>query len=322
MPCRIKKEEQEKMWYYNVYMRSFVAALFLFFLFAQPSLSMSSSNFQINWDHINSGGGDFASSASYQLNDTLGQIADGTSTGVLYAMKAGYRAAEASPEALGLTIRAQEGATVVSYSAFSKMGKMVMVSSAGFLSIGDYIAVVENSGFGERVTVGRVSAIAANVVTVDGWSGAEESMSASPSGGDDFVYRLGGTAVAFGSVVVGAQNTATAMASIGSTAVNGYTVYLQGDGALRSGATSIGSVADGAVSLGSEEYGMSVTGTRAFGAGVDTAVSSSQRVIAQSSATSSVIGDRVGMVFKVSTTDATPSGTYGQTVFYTLTANY
>jgi hypothetical protein len=43
----------------------------------------------------------------------------GRSTGELYAVNAGYRVAEAWPEALGLTLRAQETATQVAYSAFS-----------------------------------------------------------------------------------------------------------------------------------------------------------------------------------------------------------
>ncbi len=303
-------------------MRALVLACLVFFLLAQPSLSMSSSNFQINWDSVNSGGDDFASSASYQLNDSMGQIADGAGTGILYAARAGYRAAEASPEALGLTFRAQESATQVAYSAFSKMGKTVTVASAGYLSAGDYLAMVENAGFAQRVAVGRVTGIVTNIVTVDGWDGAQDSMNASPSGGDDYVYRLGSAAIAFGSVTAFAHNTAVAVISVGSTATNGYTVYIQGDGSLRSGATTIASVVDGTVSLGSEEYGMSVTGTHAFGAGVDTAVTSSQRAIEQSFAASFAIGDRVGMVFKLSTTDLTPPGTYGQTIYSTLTANY
>lgn len=302
--------------------RSFFAALLVSLLCAQPGLSMSSSNFQINWDSVNTGGDDFSSSASYQLNDSMGQIADGTSTGVLYSLKAGYRAAEASPEALGLTLRAQETATQVTYSAFSRIGKTVTVSSAGYLSVGDYVAVVENAGFSQHVAIGRVTGIATNIVTVDGWDGDQYSISASSSGGDDYVYRLGGTAIAFGSLTAGAQNTATAAVSVSSTAMNGYSVYIQGDGFLRSGLNTVASVTDGAVSIGSEEYGMSVTGTRAFGAGVDTAVTSSQRIVEQSSTTSSAVGDRVGMVFKLSTTAVTTPGTYGQAIFYTLTANY
>jgi hypothetical protein len=302
--------------------RSFFVALLVSLLCAQPSLSMSSSHFQINWDNVNAGGDDFASSASYQLNDSLGQIADGTSTGVLYSLRAGYRAAEASSEVLGLTLHAQETATQVTYSSFSRVGNTVTVSSAGYLSVGDYVAVVENAGFSQRLAVGRVTGIVANVVTVDAWGGDAYSISPSPSGGDDFVYRLGGAAIAFGALTAGNQNTSVAAVSVGSTALNGYAVYIQGDGLLRSGLHTVASVADGAVSVGSEEYGVSVTGTRAFAAGVDTAVTSSQRIIEQSSAPSSATGDRVGMVFKLSTTAATTPGTYEQAIFYTLTANY
>lgn len=303
-------------------MRSFFLSILLFLLLWQPAFTMSSVNYQINWDSINTGGDDFATSTNYQLNDTLGEFAVGTSTGELYAVKAGYRAAEAWPEALGLTLRAQETATQVTYSAFSNVGKTVTVSSAGYLSVGDYIAVVENSGFSQLMAVGRVTNIATNVVTVDTWAGDNASMSASLSGGDDYVYRVGGAAVAFGTVAAGAQNVSTAMVSVSSTAVYGYSVYLQGDGLLRTGSTPIASVSDGVVSVGSEEYGMEVTGPQAVGGGTDTAVTSSQRVIGQRASPATAPSDRLGMIFKLSTTAATTPGTYGQTIYYTLTANY
>jgi hypothetical protein len=160
------------------------------------------------------------------------------------------------------------------------------------------------------------------VITVDAWSGDQESMSMVPSGGNDFVYRLGGTALAFGTVTAGAQNVSLAAVSVESTATNGYTVYVQADGALRSTGAAITSVSDGLVSVGSEEYGMSVTGTRAFAPGSDMAVTSTQRIIGQSSTVSAATGDRVGMTFKLSTTASTAAGSYGQVVYYTLTANY
>lgn len=301
----------------------FVSWLVLcFLLLGQPTFGMSSASYQIDWDTINTGGDDFASSETYQLNDSIGGTADGMSTSTLYDLRAGYRAAESSEEGLGLVLRAQESATQVTYSAFSAGTRMVTVSSAGFLSSGDYIGVVENRGFSQRIAIGRVSNIIANVVTVDGWSGDQASMSGSPTGGDDYVYRLGGTTLAFGTVTAGTENTSVATVSVSSTAVNGYTVYLQGDGLLRSGSASITPVTDGAVSVGSEEYGMSVTGTQAYLPGVDLAVTSTQRIIEQSSTTSSAIGDRVGMTFKLSTTASTAAGTYAQTIYYTLTANY
>ncbi len=303
-------------------MRSFLSALFIFLLCAQPGLAMSSSNYQINWDSVNTGGDDVSTSASYILHDTIGEVGVGTSTSETYTLNAGYRAAEASSEALSLSVGAQETATQVSYSAFQAGGKTVTVSSAGFLSVGDYISVVENQGFSQLIAVGRVVDITTNVVTVDEWSGDQLVMSASPSGSTNFVYRANGAALAFGTVTAGAENVATAALLVASTASNGYSVYLQGDGDLRAGSTAITPVLDGAVSVGSEEYGVSVTGTHAFGAGVDTAVTSTQRVIQQSSTASAAIGDRLGMVFKLSTTAATSPGAYTQTVYYTLTANY
>lgn len=303
-------------------MRLVFLVLLLFVLPVQPGFGMSSATYQINWDVINVGGDDFASSLNYQLNDSLGGIADGTSTGLIYELRAGYRAAESTTHLLRFTLGAQESATQVTYSAFSNASKTVTVSSAGYMSVGDYVGVVENEGFSQLVAVGRVVAIASNTITVDGWSGDHASMSATPAGGGDFVYRLGGAALAFGTVAAGTQNTSLAAISVDSTASNGYTVYIQGDGLLRSGASSISSVTDGSVSLGSEEYGMSVTGTRAFATGVDTAVTTTQRIIGQSLIVSASTGDRVAMTFKLSITASTAAGSYEQLVYYTLTANY
>ncbi|MBP6944913.1 hypothetical protein KBB85_02730 [Patescibacteria group bacterium] len=303
-------------------MRLVSFVLLLFVLLVQPLFGMSSVTYQINWDAVNVGGDDFASSLNYQLNDSLGGIADGTSTGALYGLQAGYRAAESTTERLSFALGAQESATQVTYSAFSAGGSTVTVSSAGFMSVGDYVGVVENEGFSQLVAVGRVASIVSNVITVDGWSGDQVSMSGTPTGGNDFVYRLGGTALAFGTVTAGAQNVSLAAVSVDSTATSGYTVYIQGDGLLRSTGASITSVSDGTVSVGSEEYGMSVTGTRAFAAGIDAAVTSTQRVIGQSPAASATEGDRLGMTFKLSTVASTAAGSYGQIIYYTLTANY
>lgn len=303
-------------------MRFVSFVLLLFLLLVQPGFGMSSVTYQINWDAINVGGDDFASSLNYQLNDSLGGIGDGTSTGALYALRAGYRAAESTTERLSFQLGAQESATQVTYSSFSSVARTVTVSSAGYVTTGDYIGVVENAGFSQLIAIGRVTSVVSNVIIVDGWSGDQASMSSSPSGGDDFVYRLEGSALAFGTVTAGVQNVSLAAVSVDSSATNGYTIYLQGDGSLRSGSASIASVSDGVVSVGSEEYGMSVTGTHAFSPGMDIAVTSSQRVVGQSAAVSADEGDRVGMTFKLSTTASTVAGSYSQTLYYTLTANY
>lgn len=50
-----------------------------------------STNYKIEKDSINFAGTDFSSSTNYVLSDTLGELASGDSTGIFYALLAGYR---------------------------------------------------------------------------------------------------------------------------------------------------------------------------------------------------------------------------------------
>lgn len=52
---------------------------------------MGSTNYRIQQDSLNIGGGDFSSSDSYKLSDTLGEIATGKSSSGSYNLYAGYR---------------------------------------------------------------------------------------------------------------------------------------------------------------------------------------------------------------------------------------
>jgi len=64
--------------------------LFVFFLVARISFAqMSSDSYKINADSLNAGGLE-SSSASYKLNDTIGEIAAGTGASGTYKMKAGF----------------------------------------------------------------------------------------------------------------------------------------------------------------------------------------------------------------------------------------
>jgi hypothetical protein len=100
-------------------------------------------------------------------------------------------------------------------------------------------------------------------------------------------------------------------------------VYIAANQVLQNAsAQTMASVADGSVTLGSEEYGASVTGTTAFNPDVDTAVTTTQRVIQTSSSPSVSVADRIAMIYKLSVTASTNGGVYTQNVFYTLTANY
>jgi hypothetical protein len=52
---------------------------------------MSSSNYRVLSDSVNSGGTDFSQSASYQLSDTVGEQGTGESSSANYTLRAGYR---------------------------------------------------------------------------------------------------------------------------------------------------------------------------------------------------------------------------------------
>ena len=56
-------------------------------LLAAPfGFAMTSTNYLINWDSINSGGDDVSSSTNYRLRDTVGEQATGFSTSTLYSL--------------------------------------------------------------------------------------------------------------------------------------------------------------------------------------------------------------------------------------------
>ena len=220
-------------------------------------------------------------------------------------------------------ILAQNNAVQTSYSAFSNAGNTVVVSSAVGFSVGDLISVVENAGFAELVAIGKVTDITGTTITVDDWDGEPASLSAIPVGGDDAVYLMNVSSINLGTVTSTVENTVVVMTSISTDAVNGYTVYIQPNQLLQNGSASpIAVVTDGTVNLTSEEYGSENIGVTAVNTGTDLGVTSTQRSVQTSGITTGGIPDKIAMLYKLAITDATVDGTYTQTIFYTLTANY
>lgn len=299
----------------------FVLCALLSMVPVRPSVAaMNSSNFQIPWDTVADGGSDTSTSANYGIRDTLGNQAAGTSTSATYSLSAGYRVGDSGP-VLSLIVRSQNSATQTSWTGFSDGGNTVTVSSAASFAVGDYISAVENVGFSQRTAVGRITGIGGLVLTVDDWAGDNAVISAVAAGGNDYVYRLSNSTAAFGTVTSTVENTNTAMTSVRSDAPNGFSLYTQANQILQNASTQpMATVTDGAVTAGVEEYGASVTGPNAVGVG-DLGVTTTQRLI-QQSGTPALTPDRVAMIYKLSIVPATNSGTYSQSVFYTLTANY
>lgn len=284
--------------------------------------AMTSTNFTINWDSINSGGTDNSSSTNFGLRDTLGEQATSFSSSTNFQISAGYRTGDADNTTLSFSIGTQENSTETAYSAFaSSTANTVTVSSASGYSVGNLIGVIENKGLSQIVAIGRITSIAGTVLTVDRWDGSPSSLSASPSGGDDFVYRLGGYAIDFGTMSSSVPKTSLTGTRISTSATNGYTVYVNSDGNLRYGSSSfIANVSDGTVSSGSEEYGWRVFGSSATNTGSDVSFATTTTAIQQSAGATN--DERVGLVYKISITNATPAGNFSQSIFYTVTANF
>lgn len=79
---------------------------------------MSSTQYRIETDSINVGGGDDATSTSYGLQDTIGEIGTGRSTSTSYGLSAGYRQ------------------MLESYIALSTTGDVIMSPSLGGITGG------------------------------------------------------------------------------------------------------------------------------------------------------------------------------------------
>jgi hypothetical protein len=292
------------------------------FLIGSNVFAMSSTNYWIPWDTVNSGGNDVGTSTNFSIHDSIGGNVVGTGTSANYSLSQGYRVPEEA-NTLSYIIKSSTTAPTT-YSAFTNgVGGTVTVGSVAGFAVGDLIAVVEDVGFSQLVAVGFITDITGTTFTVDRFEGDGAGMSASPAGGDDFVYLLNANSFDFGTVSAGTEHTSTVGTSVLTNISTGYSVYLQANQELQNTSAQVmAAVSDGTVSTGSEEYGAEVTGATAFGAGTDLGVTTTQRVIQTSASESGTVSDKVAMIFKLSITASTNPGVYTQAVYYTLTANY
>lgn len=299
-------------------------ALFLCVFGAWRVQAMGSVNYQIPWDSLNTGGDESSTSTNFRLYDTVGQTAAGSANSTNYQLESGYRASS-DLFRLAFTVGGQSSSFVTRYVRFDNVDPdYVVVSSTVGLATGDYIAAVQDVGYAALVATARVVGVAGDIVTVDYWQGDAAMMDGFSSGSDDYVYKLDSMTIPLGSVTAGTGSAGLAGGSVISSAVNGYTVYVQADGdltLLSSGGQTIAPVVDGTVSSDAEEYGAEAIGPYAMSPGIDLGVTSTQRAIV-SSTIPATTGDRFLLLFKLGVTPSTAVGDYRQTVYFTLTSNF
>jgi len=301
--------------------RLLVSALMIL-LFPFGALAMTSTNFQILWDSVNSGGEDTSSSTNFRLRDTVGEHGTGIGSSSNYQLSAGYRVGDEQDAAISLTLGTQENGSKIAWTAFSNAGKTVTLATSTGYAVGNFIGVIENSGAAQLIAVGKITDITGSVVTVDSWSGEPASLSASPSGGNDFAYRANNSYAILGTQSFNVVNTSFTVVNVLSNVISGYTVTVQAEDDFKySTGTIISPVTDGAVTAGSEEYGGEFVGTTATSTGSDFAFSSSTTRDVQKSATFGD-NDRIGVQYKLSISAATPAGNYQQRLYYRLTPNF
>lgn len=292
-------------------------AFFFFLLIAQTTFAMTSTHYQIYWDSMNIGGDEQATSTHYRLQDTVGGLATGFSTSSRYLLSSGYRIDDLS-DGIRFDVKASNADQRVVYSAFSTSTKIVTVSDTSAFSQGDYAAIVEFVGLSQKSAVGKIIDVTPTTIEFDDLIGDVASMSVTPPDGS-YVYLLNTDSLVFGTMTVDHAQTAMVVTSVSSTVAHGYEVALQASRLLQSGSHTISSVQDGAVSLGSEEYGVFVTGTRALVGSQDLPVTTTRFLIQANSAPTSGVPERTLSTYKLSIDSNTPSGSYSQEIYYTVT---
>jgi len=298
--------------------RAFGLILVGIFVFSNSALAaMSSTNYQILWDSVDSGGSDTSSSASYILRDSVGNPAAGSSSSTSYSDQAGYRAG-IFDQFLSFDLFTQSNGT--QQSATLVAGTTVTTTTSGF-STGDYIALVQDLGASQVTAIGKITSIGAGTITVDAWK--NNGTAPTIDGTNDYVYKLTGTSAAFGTFSTSSVSTSVVGFEVTIDDDSGYTVQILEDGELRSGSDTIDEVADGSVTTGSEEYGARSSDTSLTGSTfdtADTAITLSFQDIANESTLQ--FNSRNFLTLKTAISSSTPSGSYAQVLTFIASGNF
>ena len=279
---------------------------------------MSSTNYEIRFDALGSGGEDTSSSASYILRDTLGNISGEGDSSTSYELNSGFRPGIFDPS-VDFTIFIQDRSSQVAATVL--VGTTVTVTSAAGIAAGDMIVVVQDEGSTQVSAIGVVDSTTATTATVDVFtnSGAAPVI----DGANDVVYVLDAATVSLGTLSDTLVTTGIIAWEVNSDVDDGYDVFVLDDGNLRSGANTITDVADGTVTAGSSEYGARSSDSTLATSTFDTADTAF-------TTTAALVGSRDDVEFKsrdfltmkMSITDTQEEGTYAHALTLIYVGDY
>lgn len=281
--------------------------------FAQAT--MSSTNFEIRWDTVSTGGSDTASSANYLLKDTVESTVAGSGSSASYRLRQGYIVT------FGIITFEVFTQTTASARAATALSGLTVTASTSGISVDSLIAVVENVGSSQVAAIGKVASLGIGSITVDAWRNGGTAPTI--DGTNDLVYPLTSTSIAFGELSASSVATAIVAFEVNTDNDNGYVVQLFEDGNLRDGAVDIDDVSDGSVTAGSEEYGGrssdSSLSTSTFDT-ADTGVTTTFTNVATESA--AIFESRNFVTMKAAISSSTDSGSYAHTLSFIASGNF
>ena len=291
----------------------------LFVFHSQNALaSMTSANYQIQWDELSAGGGN-SSSASYGIRDsTAGSAAGSRTTSISYGIDQGFRAGVYDP-VVDFVPYVQDRSTQVAATAFAS--NIVTVTTAAGYSIGDWIVIIQNEGTTQIAAMGQISGISGSDITIrSSYSGSTPTI----DGSNDMVYRMSQTATsALGTLATSTVTTQIIGWVATADVTQGFGVYAFVDGELRFGSDYIAGVTDGSVTAGDSEYGArssdTTLATSTFDT-QDTAFTTTPALVGSTSASS--FSNSGFLTLKAAIAPAQNDGSYAQTLTTIFVGDY
>lgn len=281
------------------------------------SAQMNSTNYQIRWDTISTGGSDTSSSATYILKDSISSTSGKQATSASYIEQSGYRAG-IFDQIITFDLFIQDTTSVKSITAFA--GNIVTVDTSG-LSVGDYVAFVQDLGQSQVSAIGKISSIGVGTITLD--TIVNSGSAPVVDGTNDYLYQLDGNALDFGSLDTSLVKTGVIGFEVTSVNSNGYVVQVIEDGDLRTATAAINDVADGSISSGSEEYGAKSSDSSITSSTFDTQdtaiTTNGQDVVSTSTA---AYNERNFITLKAAIDSNTVTGNYAQTLTFIASGNF
>ncbi|OGL96498.1 hypothetical protein A2317_03660 [Candidatus Uhrbacteria bacterium RIFOXYB2_FULL_41_10] len=283
--------------------------------------TMTSTNYEIQWDEINAGGGEGSSSASYQLRDSVSSAAATRSDGTNYDLDSGYRAGIYDRVA-DFEIFLQDRSSQVSATIVTST--VVTVTSTSSFSTGQMIALVQSEGDGQIDATGKILSINSGLsqITVDAWNYGSGGMP-SVDGNNDYVYELDASSVSFGTISDLTVTTSIIAWEVSAEVSDGYSVYVYENQDLTNGIDTITDVSDGTVSAGSREYGARSSDSSLALSTFDTQDSAFTTALQQIGSRSAVSFDsRDYLTVKTSIDGFESDGLYSQTLTFIYVGDY